>query len=53
MYLFIKLKKMPGINSGYTWLVNLWAIFLYLFKAFFTVFNEYKMLWNQKEEMNV
>ena len=42
-----KIEKMPNTNNGYTWLVSLWVIFIFLkllsvFYSFF--FHEQKML---------
>ena len=42
-----KIEKMPNTNNGYTWLVSLWVIFIFLkllsvFYSFF--FDEQKMV---------
>ena len=44
-----KIEKMPNTNNGYTWLVSLWVIFIFLkllsfFYIFFFFFHEQKML---------
>lgn len=37
---------MPNINSGYTWLMSLWLVFIFLklFSVFYSLFNKPKML---------
>ena len=50
-----KIEKMPNTNNGYTWLVSLWVIFIFLkllsvFYSFFFFFMNRKCFWNQKEK---